>query len=235
VIHLGRWCMVACLLVVVLLPVPAAAGAGAVPVATDTLSAPAGAAQVAPPRGPRRLLSFTPHRRDECAAFVVTETSVNRVDIQTGDAMDQYLVTDCIGLMMNLDPRWAVGGAVELHWALGTIKVAPAVRCRRWFGREQSVEASLGYISDGEPGLVGPIVSARYSPFPGLCLQGGVARYREQRYAYDPVTYRGRTWNHDTSRAFGGVGLSGPGGAAIWGIQALAVGVAIALFAGMGS
>jgi hypothetical protein len=227
--------MVSCLVAVLLLVVPAAAAPDASPPAADTLSGPGGGAQVPAPHGPRRPLSFTPHCLDECAAFFVVETSVNRVAMKTDDRMDEFLVTDAVGLMKNINPRWAVGGAVELHWAVGTVKVAPALRCRRWFGREQSLEASLGYIANGDPGMVGPIVSARYSPFPGFCVQGGVTRYREWRYDYDPVTYRSWSWTHDSSRAYGGIGLSGPGGAALWGLQALALGVAVVMFAGMGS
>lgn len=211
-----------------------------VPAAADTLAASTGEAVRVAPVPQRRPLSFTPHRFDQCAFFAVLEASWNRGAMETGDSMDKFLITNGIGLMKNIDQHWAVGGVVDLHWEGGVMKVAPTVRCRRWFAGEQSVEASLGYIANPTPtndvlmrsgmSLVGPIVSARYSPTPGFFVQGGMCRYREQRYDYDPPTYTARYSTHDSSKAYGGIGLSGPGGAVAWGVELLALGLALALF-----
>ncbi len=211
------------------------------PAQADTLIGEGHEAQPAAPVRPRRTLSFTPHRLDRCAYFVVTETSGSRVSVTTVDKMDEYLFTDGIGLMKNLDQRWAVGGGVDLHLARGQVVAAPTVRCRRWFAGEQSVEASLGYVFAPRPNemgyapaqLVGPIVSARYSPTPGLFVQGGVCRLREGRYDYDQLTRTFTYLQQERTRAFGGVGLGGGAGAVLWGVELVTLGVLIAMFAGM--
>jgi hypothetical protein len=209
--------------------------------APDTLFMSTGEAVGVAPGNQRRPLSFTPHRLDKCAFYVALEASWNRGSMETGDSMDKLLITNGIGLMKNIDQRWAVGGVVDLHWEGGIAKVAPTVRCRRWFAGEQSVEATLGYIANGtrtddvrmrtETGLMGPIVSVRYSPTPGFFVQGGVCRYRERRYDYEGYgPYLPRHWTHDYSKAYGGIGLSGPGGAVAWGAEIITLGLALALF-----
>jgi len=250
---------VACLVAVLLVSAPAPAvpnpsspaGPGGPSASTqvlpaaDTPSRSTGEAVGVAPGRQRRPLSFTPHRLDRCAFYMVLEASWNRGSMESGDSMDKLLITNGIGLMKNIDSRWAVGGAVDLHWEGGIMKVAPTVRCRRWFAGEQSVEASLGYIANGtrtddvlmraETGLVGPIVGVRYSPTPGFFVQGGMCRYRERRYDYEGyVPYSQPSlpehWTHDFSKAYGGIGLSGPGGAIAWGVELITLGVALALF-----
>ena len=254
VLYPGSACGLAYLAAVLLVSAPATAvpnpsppgGPGGPSVSTralpaeDTLFRSTGEAVGVAPGNQRRPLSFTPHRLDRCAFYMVLEASWNRGSMESGDSMDKLLITNGIGLMKNIDPRWALGGAVDLHWEGGIAKVAPTVRCRRWFAGEQSVEASLGYIANpiptddakmrSEMSLVGPIASVRYSPTPAFFVQGGVCRYRERRYIYDPpFDYPPRRWTHDSSKAFGGIGLSGPGGAVAWGVELALLGLAWAL------
>jgi hypothetical protein len=61
-----------------------------------------------------------------------------------------------------------------------------------------------------------------------------MCRYRERRYDYDryvpyPQPYLPRHWTHDFSKAYGGIGLSGPGGAVAWGAELITLGLALAL------
>ena len=267
VLRPGSMSLVACLAAVILVLSPARAApeasspAGpAVPSASTTISLGAAMAQVPPeadslagssseapgvaPARQRRRVSFTQHRLDRCASFMILEASGNRLTAVTVDKMDEFIVTNGFGLMKNIDQRWAVGGAVELYWARGAVIAAPALRCRRWFAREQSIEASLGYISNGASrssafyggsavSLVGPIVSARYSPIPGYFVQGGLCRYRVQEDEYDPLTQSFRFWSHDYSKGYGGIGLGGFGGAALWGVEALALGAVLVVAAGL--
>ncbi len=216
---------------------------GEAPSRADSPSTSAGQAESVTPKRPRRIFSFTPRRYDQCELFLATEASGARVAITTIDPMDEYLFANGIALMKNIDPRWSVGGGVDVHLARGIFKVAPDVRCRRWFAREQSIEASLGYVTSpprNEPGgnaidLVGPIVSARYYPARWFFVQGGVCRFRERRSSYHAETQSLTYSTRDFSKAFGGIGLSGGGGATLWGIEALTVGVLMALLAGMES
>jgi hypothetical protein len=175
--------------------------------------------------------SFTPHGFSRCSQFLVTETSVSGVGSQT-------LLTDGFGMMENINRHWAVGGAVNVHWATGLqFMTEPAVRCRRWFGGEQSVEGSLGWIASSEPSgsvegltyLVGPNVSIRYSPTPMVFVLGGVCRLRERNDAFDPQTYSIAKRYRDYSTTYGGIGLGGLPAMALWGLEAVAVGVAVAI------
>ena len=269
VLHPGRTSVVTCLAAAILVLAPARAVCGASPPAgpagpsaSTTVSLGAAVAQAPPatdtlpgstrepmgvvPNRQRRCVSFAPHRLDQCAFFLVLEASGNRVTMNTVDRMDEFIVTNGIGLMKNIDQRWAVGGVVELYWARGAISVAPALRCRRWFAREQSIEASLGYIPNGASNgnvvyggsvasLAGPVASARYSPIPGFFVQGGLCRYREQGYERDPLTQSFRYWSHDYPKGYGGIGLGGSGGATLWGVEALALGVFFLVAAGLGN
>jgi hypothetical protein len=179
--------------------------------------------------GPR--FSLTPHRLDRCKAFLVVEASGSRVAMNTEDRLDEFIVSDGLGVMVNVNSSWAVGGVVELYWARGAVKVAPVVRCRRWFGREQSLEASVGYlgragaVADPYTGagsqLVGPIASVRYSPVPVVFAQVGLCRFQVGDYLFSD--FGPGTAGREVTKLYGGAGMSGGGGAVLWGLEALAL------------
>lgn len=227
---------------------PASAPLAAAPAAVEVL----GAAIVERPAAPESLragpatgkrwrrFALSPHREDRCEYFLAFEISGGRAVLETSDELDPYFLSHAFVVMKNLDPNWAVGGGLQFHWATGNFKAAPEVRVRRWFGNEQSVEAAIGWVIGSESTAyggdflqqVGPIASLRYSPRPWLFAQAGAARYRELPRAYlwpplDPSSAR------ESTKAFAGIGLAGPGALAALGGEAVAFVVLLALVSGM--
>lgn len=187
-----------------------------------------------------RRFALSPHREDRCEYFLAFEISGGRAALETRDELDPYFLSHAFVLMRNLDPNWAVGGGLQFHWATGNFKAAPEVRVRRWFGKEQSVEAAFGWVIGSETTAfggdflqqAGPIASLRYSPRPWVFAQAGAARYRELPRAeiwppLDPSSAR------ESTRAFAGIGFAGPGALAALGCEAVAFVVLLALFSGM--
>ena len=185
-----------------------------------------------------RVFSFTPHRVDRCRYFMILEASGSKIAMQAQDQGDEFIVSHALGVMKNLDSRWAVGAALEAHWSFGFVKFTPAVRARRWFGREQSVEGSFGYVASGnvrnEGGeMVGPIASLRYSPTPVVFVQAGISGFRQHDVSYVPASGLVIESTHDDTKAFGGVGFTAGYGLVVMGAELVVLGVLAALFAGM--
>ena len=118
------------------------------------------------------------------------------------------------------------------------MKFTPAVRARRWFGREQSLEGSFGYITSmnvrdygGE--MVGPIATLRYSPTPLVFAQAGISGFRQHDIVYVPATGRIIESTRDSTKPFGGVGFTAGYGLVILGAELVTFAVLLALFAGM--
>ncbi len=180
-----------------------------------------------------RWISPVPERLERCRVFLAPEASLNRVVVANEDAIDKYFGTHSIGVMVNLGDRWALGGSADVHWAIGSFQFAPSLRCRRWFGRLQSVEASLGYVpvtrsidySGEQTRLSGPIVGARYSPTPEVFLQLGVCRFEEQTGDYVPPDYRLVVTRRDVSRAYFSLGVGSGVGYLLWTLGLIALGV----------
>lgn len=185
-----------------------------------------------------RVLSFTPHRLDRCRYFMILEAGGSRVAIDTQDMGDQFIVSHALGVMKNLDPNWAVGAAIEAHWSWGFVKFTPAVRARRWFGREQSVEGSFGYVASrnvrdygGE--MTGPIASLRYSPTPVVFAEAGISGFRQHDVFYVPETGLVIQSTHDYSKVFGGVGFAAGYSLVVLGGELVVLAILAAMFAGM--
>lgn len=188
-----------------------------------------------------RRLALSPHPLDRCEYFLIFEVSTGRFALDTRDALDAYMLSHALVVMRNLDPRWAVGAGAQFHWATGNIKLAPEVRVRRWFGREQSVEAAFGWLLATEPAAyggdflqqVGPIASLRYSPHPWVFVQAGATQYREFRPVYVPPYSFGAGEAREDTKVFAGIGFAGTGALVALGGEVIAFVGLIAAFAGM--
>jgi hypothetical protein len=189
-------------------------------------AAPANWGSVLTPAQSERTLSFTPDRLDECRYFLVTETGLGELDVQSHDWMDQYLVSSSAGLMMNVSAHQAVGATLDAHYTQGAIRFAPALRYRYWLGsRRQSAELSVSLLgtSEDQPGVQGTMFSLRYSPIPELFLQVGgcqVSRLAHDALAREQMAVPGA---ENPQRSFGGAGLGGVPGAACWGVELILI------------
>jgi hypothetical protein len=177
-------------------------------------------ARAQPDSTTRKPFSLTAHRLDRCDSYLVIETSASRVSLSDSDWLDSHLLSHSLGLMTNVNANWAVGGVAELHLLRGHPKLAPAVRARRWFGREQSVELSVGYVPGVSEGIFGPVASVRYAPIPQFHVQAGVCRLHEPTFFN--ILQDSRP-DEDRTLGFAGIGLSGAGGAAFWTVEAIAL------------
>lgn len=190
-------------------------------------------AQVTEETVARKRFAFNPHPGDRCEYFLVTEFSASFSSARSPqDPVDRYVFTDSFGLMKNLGGRGAVGAAIEVSLAQGEVHYAPTARYKHWLGGMQSVEVTAGHFLSDSPGLIGPIVTARYSPVNYFHLQAGVCRYREQWTTVTyPYIYPNSFEFHDERnyRVFGGVGLAGVPGAISWGGQAVALVIAASI------
>jgi hypothetical protein len=176
------------------------------------------------PAPSRKRFSFTPRPGDRCEYFFVTEFQASYTSARAQDPVDRYIFTDSFGLMRNVG-RGAVGASLDVSLALGAVRFSPMVRYKRWLGSKQSVE-SVGHFLEDSPGLVGPIVTARYCPVNYFHLQAGVCQYREQwTVVTNPYNYPDDFEFHDekTYRVFGGLGFGGIPGVSLWGAQLVGV------------
>lgn len=177
-------------------------------------------ARAQPDSTARKAFVLTAHRLDRCDRYLVLETSLSRVSVADSDWLDSHLLSHSLGLMTNVNANWAIGGVAELHLLRGHPKLAPAVRARRWFGREQSVELSVGYVPGVSEGVFGPVASVRYAPIPQFHVQAGVCRLHEPTFFN--ILQDSRP-DEDRTLGFAGIGLSGAGGAVVWTVEAIAL------------
>ncbi len=223
------------------------AGDSAVVSASDSTSAGGSshaAATTPVPLSRRHAFLFTPGSGEDCATFAIMEASVSWLGREQHNS-GRWLGTNSLGLMVNVG-RWSFGGAFELHWACGRFPTTGSVRVRRWFTREQSLELAASYLQPGpdvdphtalsvdeaHTRLGGPMVSLRYSPAPIVYFQGGACRFRETSIeGYDAETYRPRIVSRSFWKGHAGIGVAGPPGAAMWGMEALIALIAVAVFA----
>lgn len=211
---------------------PATAGRSAPP---DRGSDPTAVSQAIPAQGEQRRFSFSPDPFDQCKYFMITETSTDWVWMKVEDGFDQYIFTNSLGLMDNLDAHRAVGGSIDLRLARGHLSCAPALRYRQWFTRDQSVDLSVGYVSNHEsdlfsysPRLAGPIVNARFNLTNYLYVQGGLCRFEGPSYLNNYLIPSGARF-----RTYGGIGLGGVPGVSLWGVEAVGLVLLALAFSGM--
>lgn len=182
----------------------------------------------------RKHLAFTPAPLERCDYWIVMESAASQVNIEANDWLDDHLVRNSFGVMKNVTPNRSIGGSLDLWWLQGTIAVAPTVRARQWFGRRQSVEGSAGWVLNDRDGAVGPIACVRYSPLPAMFVEGGVCRVAVESYQWNLTPPYGSYHRYAKStRAFGGVGLAGAGGAVVWVVEAGAIVVLGMMLMGM--
>ena len=133
---------------------------------------------------------FHPRPAPACGSFWILEASTERRDGRlAGQALRSWeiLASGALGGMVNVSPRWAVGGALvmvtrgqeEPGAAAAMSRVGAVVRGRRWLGSAASVEVSAGLwqLQGTKPmvevavevgGLVGITLGARGDgPWPG--------------------------------------------------------------------
>jgi len=198
------------------------------------------ASPVIPAQGEQRRFSFSPGPFDRCKYFMITETSTDWVLMKVEDGFDQYIFTNSLGLMANLDAHRAVGGSIDLHLARGHLSCAPTLRYRQWFTRSQSMDLSVGYVSnhtsdpfDYSPSLAGPIVNARFNLTHCLYVQGGLCRFEGPSYLNDYLITSGAPGGSAGFKAYGGIGLGGVPGVSLWGVELVGLGLLALAFSGM--
>ncbi len=181
----------------------------------------------------RKHLAFTPGPLERCDYWFVMEAAAAQVNVEANDWLDDHLVRNSFGVMKNVSPSRSLGGSLDLWWLQGTIAAAPTVRARQWFGRRQSVEASAGWVLNDRDGATGPIGCVRYSPLPAMFVEGGVCRLAVESYQWTPTPPYMNYRYAKSTRAFGGVGLAGAGGAVVWVAEAGAIVVLGVMLMGM--
>ena len=184
--------------------------------------------------GPRRAVSFTPDTPQNCATFCITEWGLSVLATQTKRRIDRYVLTDALGLMVNLGRHEAVGASAEMRLAGDILNLAPTIRYKHWMKGGQSADLLLGYIAaSGRPKSsfrpVGPMLEARYTmrattKLATTSLRVGVCQYRtsdlDQDLDQDQPEHEKRVL-----RAYGGLTVGGVPGAAGWGVQLLIFGL----------
>jgi hypothetical protein len=186
-----------------------------------------------PTHSKQRIFSFRPSTFDDCKYFLITETSTDRVLMKTDDAFDQYIFTNRLGLMKNLDKHRAIGGSLDLRLAMGVVSCAPTLRYRQWLTHDRSLDLSASYVANQARGLVGPILDARINLTNYFYVQGGVCQFRDEWYGWDiryPSAYDQLPRHR---KVYGGVGFGGRPGAMLWGVELVGIGLLAILFSGM--
>jgi hypothetical protein len=198
------------------------------------------ASPVIPQQDEQRRFSFRPGPFDRCKYFMITETSADWVWMKVEDGFDQYIFTNSLGLMDNLDAHRAVGGSFDLRLARGHLSCAPALRYRQWFTRDRSVDLSVGYVSNHEsdpfsysPRLAGPIVNARLNLTHCFYVQGGLCRFEGPSYRNNDLIPSGAPGGTGRFETYGGIGLGGVPGVSLWGVELVGLGLLALAFSGM--
>ena len=180
----------------------------------------------------RRGLKFWPDRLEKCDYFMVTEFSVGLTGSASQEPMDDFLLTDALGIMRNIDGSRAVGFSLDAHLARGMVRVAPTVRFKQWLKGRSSVDLTLGYAHTPleEEGVVGWIGDVRYYPVPWFHLRAGACRVRDVHSIWHFSD--GTTVDHTTrANVHAGIGVGEVPGVVAWGAQAILLASFVAAFA----
>jgi hypothetical protein len=199
----------------------------------DAGTPPPAVSSAGPEHADPRRWSFRPGPFVDCRYFLITEASTDRVLMKTDDALDQFIFTNRLGIMKNLDEHRSVGGSIDLRLAMGVVSCAPTLRYRQWLTHDQSVDLSASYVANDARGLVGPILDARLNLSNSFYVQAGVCQFRDEWYEWDiryPSAYD-RLPKH--RRVYGGVGFGGAPGAVLWGVELVGIGLLAIFFSGM--
>ena len=166
--------------------------------------------------------------KPQCGAFVLTDAGLyTRLVRATPDEGSTAAVLD-YGLMVNVTPRDAVGASffasIETNAAVG-----PAVRYRRWFGTNASLDLAVGVPINGRQSGVFGLVKVNPTDWLGVALRPKLIQ------GYDFTNCTTFLCAPTTRTHFGataGVELSGPPGFAASVVGALAFLLAVAAAAG---
>lgn len=190
--------------------------------------------ETARPVPAHKTVAFNPNTPDRCDWFFITESNVSITRLSNPvESGDKLLINDSFGLMKQVGARAAVGASIDFI-AAQDLHYAPTLRYKRWYG-SRSVDLTLGYVPGELAGPTGPIVAARFSPARLLHIQVGACQYREFHDHFESYGYS-YTYSLDEQKkmhGFIGIGFGGAAGAALWGVQAIAVGAAASAYSGL--